>query len=61
MKKTIIKYLISAGYAPSTIRAFLNGSRRPNGDVRYAMSKKRIIPFEAWENIREWLERKAVQ
>lgn len=61
MKKKIIEYLTSTGYAPSTIRAFLNGSRRPNGNVRYAMGKKKIVPFEAWENIREWLERKAVK
>lgn len=61
MKEKIIKYLTSAGYASSTIRAFLNGSRRPNGDIRYAMAKKKIIPFEAWEDIREWLNKKAAQ
>lgn len=50
-----LKIALNELYKPSTVRAILNGSRRPNLENIVIMRDKHDIPIDAWLNIKQWL------
>lgn len=51
-----LKNALKELYAPSTVRAILNGSRRPNLENIVIMREKHGIPIDAWLDIKSYLE-----
>lgn len=50
-----LKNALNELYKPSTVRAILNGSRRPNLENIVIMRDNHGIPIDAWLNIKQWL------
>lgn len=51
-----IKLALNELYKPSTVRAILNGSRRPNIENIVVMRDKHGIPIDAWLDIKSYLK-----
>lgn len=50
-----LKNALNELYRPSTVRAILNGSRRPNLENIVAMRDKHGIPVDAWLDIKSYV------
>lgn len=50
-----LKLALNELYKPSTVRAILNGSRRPNLENIVIMRDNHNIPIDAWLDIKSWL------
>lgn len=50
-----LKIALSTLYAPSTVRAILNGTRRPTLENVVKLRDEFEIPIDAWLNIKSWL------
>lgn len=50
-----LKIALNELYKPSTVRAILNGSRRPSLENIVIMRDNHGIPIDAWLNIKQWL------
>ncbi|MFZ2967939.1 MAG: hypothetical protein WA080_02655 [Sulfuricurvum sp.] len=50
-----LKIALNELYKPSTVRAILNGSRRPNLEKIVIMRDNHGIPIDAWIDIKQWL------
>lgn len=50
--------LSKLGYSKSMIRSCINGTRKPNAEVRYKL--RYYIPFDAWgRNLKDFLKEKS--
>ncbi|EAJ1232621.1 hypothetical protein YY92_08245 [Campylobacter fetus] len=55
MKDKIKKLLSKEGYSSPMIRACLNGTRKPNANIRNRL--RRFVPFDAWGlKIKEYIQ-----
>lgn len=55
MKREKIKKTLSNFYAPSTVRAILNGTRKPDYDNMLKLNKLYKIPFTAWADLNSYI------
>lgn len=51
-----IKIALKELYAPSTVRAIMNGSRRPNLENIVIMREKHGISIDAWLDIKSYIK-----
>lgn len=59
MEKSKIKQLLARHYKPSSVRAILNGGRKPSLDV-IAEFEKEGIPISAWLDFPSWLNSQTI-
>jgi hypothetical protein len=52
--KKILKYFTEAD---STIRNWLNGTRKPSYPIMLKLNKDHDIPFEAWADIKAYIKK----
>jgi len=60
MTRSEIKKILENDYQSiHTIAAIMCGRRQPNAHNRYRYEKEYGIPFDAWRDIRQWLEKQS--
>jgi len=59
LKKRIFTELKNRGYSDKAAYAHLRGSRMPKYSVMLQLHQKGIVPFDAWRDIRQWLEKQS--
>ncbi len=56
-KRSIVKKALEEYYKTNSIIRILQGKRRPRYEVMLELHKKGIVPFCAWTDIKEYLEK----
>lgn len=59
MEKNIIKQQLGKHYQPSSVRAIMNGRRKPSLDVIVELQKIGI-PLDAWLDFPSWLNSQTI-
>lgn len=60
MNKKKIKKILEKYFVNSTLRAYLNGTRRPSYDNILMLNSKHDIPFSAWKDIKSFISSESI-
>ena len=55
MKKDIIKKTLLLHYSKDSIKSILCGRRKPSYKIMLILQEKHQIPFEAWKDIKSFI------
>lgn len=56
MEHEKLKKILQEHYAESSVYSILSGNKRPGYIKMYLMNKEHGVPFNAWLNIKKYLE-----